>query len=857
MRTKISLRAAYSGIALLCMPPASGAFTGTPRVAGHSPRGAQAGSVVEVEFTGSGLKETRGFLPLTTDKLKLKRIGPETVPEPAAETPPEDRNERREWERRQQRAKQARDERAKEFATGARQVLLLEVAADCPPGRHAFRVQTNEGLADVVTFWVSRYPHASEKEVADTARTETNGTRETAEPLMLNQTLQGVLNGGDADVYRIDMKKGARLAAELEAERLCSSDREDGFEAELVVHDATGNVLARADDTALLLTDPWLEVTAPADGPLYITVKPLLPAADSRRVPYRLHAGSFVRPAWVYPAGGPPGALEITLADGSKQKVTLPAANTPDPALEADLFTAGAATLQWRASPETPAPNMLRVFPGPNVMEAEPNDAPDAATSAAVDGPVALNGVLSKAGDRDHFRFRAKKGDKLLVRLFGQAIGSPMDAKLTVSPAPGLKDKTERADDSSDTDLGVFDGGTMREKLDPVVSMTASADGEYVVTVDDSRGSGGPDFIYRVEIAPAQSGMLLSLAPLDRNTRLIRSAVTAGRGNRTVATILTRPLPGPRAEGELRLTAHGLPQGVKMLCDPFKADQGRIPVIFEAAADAPVACANVRLEVTTADGKPVHTLFRHTLPLVTQNNDPFHILTLQTLAVAVAEEVPFQLEVAPPPGALAKNGETELEVTVKRAEGWKEEIELIIDLPPAGIVGAQGLTVPPGKEKVSFRLAADGNARPGTFPIVVTGRNKSGDGRTGAGKVFAASSFIPVEIADPWVRLKFSRCAIERGQKATLTATVERLRDAPGKATLNLLRLPKGLTLTSQPTLTGDKVVFELEAAPDALVGSYSGISAEVSVEKDGRSLKQLAGYAALRIDPARVAVTR
>ena len=135
MRTKISLRAAYSGIALLCIPPASGAFTGTPRVAGHSPRGAQAGSVVEVELTGSGLKETRGFLPLTTDKLTLKRIGPEAAPEPAAETPPEDRNERREWERRQQRAKQARDERAKEFATGARQVLQLEVAADCPPGR--------------------------------------------------------------------------------------------------------------------------------------------------------------------------------------------------------------------------------------------------------------------------------------------------------------------------------------------------------------------------------------------------------------------------------------------------------------------------------------------------------------------------------------------------------------------------------------------------------------------------------------------------------------------------------------------------------------------------------------------------
>jgi hypothetical protein len=43
-------------------------------------------------------------------------------------------------------------------------------------------------------------------------------------------------------------------------------------------------------------------------------------------------------------------------------------------------------------------------------------------------------------------------------------------------------------------------GGLNRDTLDPVLDFTVPADGEYVLRIEDDRGNGGPDFVYRVEI---------------------------------------------------------------------------------------------------------------------------------------------------------------------------------------------------------------------------------------------------------------------------------------------------------------------------------------------------------------------
>ena len=40
---------------------------------------------------------------------------------------------------------------------------------------------------------------------------------------------------------------------------------------------------------------------------------------------------------------------------------------------------------------------------------------------------MALNGVISKPGDVDYFRFKAKKGQTFDVHCYARRLGSPLD----------------------------------------------------------------------------------------------------------------------------------------------------------------------------------------------------------------------------------------------------------------------------------------------------------------------------------------------------------------------------------------------------------------------------------------------
>lgn len=813
------------GTLIAGVSPALADWSGAPRLTGFSPRGWHRGATVEVEFRGVSMKDPRGVLFLGTDKIRVVK---------AAALPPSDDPRRRD----------GRD----------RMTATLEIAPDCPLGQQPLRVLTSAGLSDVVLFHVGGMDTVTEEEdKTDRQREDLNGKRETAQPAALNQTINGSLAylsmGMEQDWYRIEAKKGQLISVEAECARLCPSEREDGFEAEISLHDAEGKVLATAASTPLLLIDPWLAATAPADGTYYISIGAELPPANNRNAPYRLHIGSYRRPAAVYPAGGNPGeklaVRLIGLPEGANDKaeVTLPAKE---------------GAFAFHADAATPTANPLRVLAGPNVLEQEPNNAVDTATPvpAGTAVPFAVNGILETPGDSDAFRFGAKKGEKLNIRLHAQGLGVPVDARFEIAKAG--KSGGERSDDSNDDALGYFDAQTTRERLDPSDIWSAPEDGDYILTVSDVRGAGGPDFVYRAEFTAVRDGMLTTLLPQDNNAKLSRNSVNVARGNRMTATIGLKPAPGADPKGDFTLVAKNLPAGVKMTAEKFTANDRRVNVLFEAAADAPVAAANVELLAVPADAeaaKHAVTGFNQSVPLITLGNDPVWQVMLDALSLSVVEDVPFTLTVAAPQAPLSKNAETTVELTLTRKPGFTDGVEILLEQPPRGVIGQQGVMLEGDKTTFEFRLSADGNVAPGKYPLVLTARNRSGDNRTGAGKMWVASAPVPLEVSDPWFRVKFARARIERGQKATMTGTIEKLREFSGKATAALIRLPRGLSLTQPVTLGADNnVTFHLEASPDALVGSYNGVACEIVVEDGDSTLKQIAGYGSLRVDPARKA---
>ena len=164
------------------------------------------------------------------------------------------------------------------------------------------------GLGDLLLFNVGALPTVEEQENPARQRTDHNATVETAERINSGTTVSGTLanlpTGIEQDWFRIEAKKGDLISVEAEASRLCSNEREDGFEAMLTVRDEAGRMLASAGTQPLLLIDPFVALTAPEDGAFYISVSAALPPENNRRVPYRLHAGPFRRPSAVYPAAG-------------------------------------------------------------------------------------------------------------------------------------------------------------------------------------------------------------------------------------------------------------------------------------------------------------------------------------------------------------------------------------------------------------------------------------------------------------------------------------------------------------------------------------------------------------------------
>ncbi len=806
---------------------AEDAPSGAPRVTTFSPRGGQCGTTVEVEFTGTSLTDPRGILFHGTDKIQMLKAAEIEDPKP-------DRPGRG------------------EPPTKVR--ATLRIAPDCPRGQQAMRLQTAGGLSEVMLFFVGGLPSVEEAEdTTRNRRNDENASARTAQHIPLGCTVNGVLatlaTGIEEDWYRIEAKKGQLITLEAEVSRLCSNNREDGFETRLTVRDAAGRVVASAESRPLLLIDPFLSLTAPETGPYFVSVSTALPPDNVRAVPYRLHAGSFRRPAAVYPAGGNPGeklaARLIGLPHGTPDKVTVDLPSTPGK------------VYHYYADAGTPTPNLLRVLPGPNVLEQEPNDTPATATPlpSGTTVPFAVNGILEKPGDRDIFRFQAKKGERMLMRLYGQALGAPIDAWFSITEA-GKEGKGGRVDDSSDELLGIFEGQTTRERLDPAQVWTAPRDGEYDLTISDTRGEGAPDFVYRVECTAIREGLLTTLA-VDNAARLASSSVTAGRGNRSRVMIATRPFPGASGKGEYELVAHGLPAGVKMTAPRFQGG-GKVSVLFEAAPDAPVVASAVELLAVPVDPEKARgsvSAFEQPVTMVTLGNDPSWQARLDRLAVAVADDVPFSITARPFSGPLPKNGETSVEITLTRHAGYKDDVEILLEQPPKGIAPQTGVVLTGGQTKVNFHLSAENAAVPGKYVVAFSARNRGGDNRRGAGKLWAASAPVPLEVSEPSFRVKLDRARVESGRTATVTGTVEQLRLFSGKATASLIRLPRGLSLARPVTLgTDGKLSFEITAAPDALVGSYTGVVCEIVVDNDGTPLRQIAGSGSVRVDPARTA---
>lgn len=813
-----SLRTILAGVALFVAAP--GATAGTPRLTKVSPNGGQRGTTVEVEFSGKHLEEPREIL-FYESGITVESIGPvETTVNPNGKTVP--------------------------VEPGLRVRAKLKIAADCPLGAHGLRLRTTDGLTEYHRFFVGPFPTVEENEVPTKSR---NDKRETATPVSLNVTVSGKLNEPtDVDVYRVEVKRGQRVSAEVEAARL-GVDR--GIpDLHLAIYDAEGKKLAAADDSALFVQDPVLSVLADRDGAYFVEVRhSMYNGTDS----YRLHVGTFSRPTGVYPAGGPVGEqLKVQVLGDPKgvweQVVALPKAAGDFP------FVAVADGVS------APSPNRLRVSPFPNVLEAEPNDTPDAVSATAAALPIAFNGIISKPGDVDCFRFRAKKGERFLFHAMAQSLGSPLDPVIWVQ-AVGGKGGRQRATDSRSNQLGAAPAnGLNRESLDAALEFVAAADGEFILGIEDERGEGGADYVYRVEARPEVNAVHAYIAPEpeNQNAPQLRQAIAVAPGNRTTVQIgifaTNRPF-----NGELELVGVSLPAGVTIHAPKIVPGMVKVPVVFEASAEAKSQAVLIDLALRpVGGGSELASGYRQMIQMNAYGNNDYYLhVPVDRLALAVTEPAPFAVTVDEPKSALVQNGEMQLKFRVQRAKGFEGPVTVQMEWRPQGVSTGTPVTVPAGQTEGVYLLGAARNATAGAHQVALTaasgaGRRGYGDGE---GRIYTASQPFKLLVAEPHVEARIPRASVERGKTATLTIKLNHLQAFEGKAKATLARLPRGVELVEpvkEITAADKEVTFTLRATTDALVGNYQGVVLDVTVTEKGQAIRQLSGSGILRVDAER-----
>ena len=692
------------------------------------------------------------------------------------------------------------------------------IAADCRLGEHALRIRTASGISALRLFYVGPFPSVEEK--------EPNNEAAKAQPIALNSTVQGTIGSEDVDVFSVEVKKDQRLSVEIEGARLGRTL----FDPTVTVLSADGRVLAASDDTPLLGHDGFVSLLAPANGKYLIQVRDMTYAGTGHF--YRLHLGTFPRPAAVFPLGGQPGeTLEAKfLGDPTgdfTQPITLPTEKSRSARFGLVADHHGLA----------PSPNWLRISPLANAPSITPGNTLGKATALNSTAPLAFNGVLTTKGDAAFFRFTAKKDQNLDFQVYARRLGSPLDSVLTVFDAKGKS-------------LGNNDDAAGNP--DSAVRVKIPEDGNYTVKVADQLARGGPRFTYRVEIAEVAPTLTLSIPDTARYDNETRKSIVVPRGNR-FAVLLN--INRDTFNGDLAVTFDGLPAGIAALADTVPGSLSAVPVVFDAAADAPIAGtlltpAAQAVDAATTNGKNVVSRFRHTVDWVRIQNDiGYSRSEVSQIAAAVVEAVPFTVRIVEPKVPLVQSGEAAWKIIADRQEGFDEPITVKMLWNPPGVTSPPDLVIPKGASSVDYKLNASNKAevRKWKTAVVATATVKGG-------AAHVSSQLAELEIAAPFLAGKIALTKVERGQTAQLVCTLEQKNPFAGTAVAQLVGLPANTTARDvEITQDSTAATFEIVTTDKSPLGSHKNIFCRINITRDGEPITHLiAQGSVLRIDAAR-----
>lgn len=391
--------------------------------------------------------------------------------------------------------------------------------------------------------------------------------------------------------------------------------------------------------------------------------------------------------------------------------------------------------------------------------------------------PVTFNGQVLRA-DTDRFRFRAKKGQRLVLAAKGRVF-----VPYIADAVPGWFQPVLHLYDETGREVAYSDDYTFH--VDPVIFYEVPRTGNYEVEIYDGLYRGREDFVYRIDVGemPFITSIYPAGGPCDevtplkvkgwnlpsekasiRPTELGRVPFTVkGKGGLVSNTVWFQS--DTCAEVKLRPGTENRDKESALALRPFEAFNGRVsrPLQefwfvfrppksrrwhFEAVARRIGSPADLRISLFEASGKLIghyddmedasdYMNTHHADPKATLKLDadsPVYIRLTEaqghcgedyTFRLFVTPSQPdFSLAIEPAVFSVPAGGTGTFNVIASRHQGFSGSIDLRLEGIPAGYKVA-GASIGKGMTRTIVTVTAPKNAEPKTFHPVLVGRAKA------------------------------------------------------------------------------------------------------------------------------------
>ncbi len=642
--------------------------------------------------------------------------------------------------------------------------LELDISADADIGPVDFRLQTPLGTSPEGRFLIEPY-------YGESADREPNDTPDEAVEVFPPAILVGAISKpGDVDYYKVTVKAGEQFVFENGAAMLGS---------------ALQPVVGIYDQDQALVKEYGLEGGRSAEwfahrfakaGTYYIKVADYEEGGSARHF-YRIKLGKFPLALAAYPLG---------VRKGQTAQVALRGYN----------LGAGRIAVTGAASPEDESAVILRPKVGAgktfNKLKLAVSDEPEVesagqntsvAAAQAIDAPVTVNGKLM-AGEND-FRFKARKGEKLVLEVNADRLGSPLDSMLEILDAKGTPVERATVRCELATAVTLNDPSSSGSGI-RILSWTGMAVGDTLMVGSEllqvRAMPRGPDDDIQFESFEGQRLGLLDTTPEAHSI------------DTPVYKVQVYP-PGKSFVG------NGLP----LVRLPYRNDDG-----------GPGYGKDSRLRFTApADGEYIVRL---------RDVRGFHGEDYAYRLTVRAPAPDFRLSVEPRNPNVPAGGRIPVTVTALRLDDFDGPIEVTIDDLPAGLSATRG-TIEPGQARTTLLLSADEKAHlERAVALRVSGKAKDGARQLAhwADPEDKLKLIALMPKPDITMEAKPREVVLAPGQSATVEVEIHRNNDFGGRVPVKQYNLPATVIVTDVG-LNGvliheneNHVTFTLQALPNA-----------------------------------------